>query len=48
MNEEISFGANESHIDPRTISNTDVSLANPELLSKGGIDYQPSEILHQQ
>lgn len=45
--EEISFGADESKIDPRTVKHEDVAMADPTIYTKGGTEYSPSDILHQ-
>jgi len=45
--EDISFGADESKIDPRTVKHEDVAMADPTPYIKGGHEYEPSEILHQ-
>lgn len=45
--EDISFGALESKIDPRTVKNEEVAMVDPTVLVKGGSEYLASEIEHQ-
>lgn len=45
--EEISFGALESKIDPRTVKHENVAMVDPTPYIKGGIEYEQSDINHQ-